>query len=188
MKTSRSEALITSAFLFSAIILVLGYISFGFWTMMIFSSGFLVGFFLWLIFPSNTPYARLRLPYWLAFLFFILHRVEEKTFGFFDFLSRITGVSTPEVSSWNVIALIALSVGSWLAVPWLLKRQSEFGYYLAWTFFTAMGVTELAHWIVFPFFTENTFTYIPGMISVIPLAPIAWWAMWRLYREGRADE
>ena len=58
----------------------------------------------------------------------------------------------------------------------------QFGNYLTWTFFTAMGVTELAHFI-FPFFTKEPYGYFPGMASVFFLAPVAWWGIYRLSRK-----
>ncbi len=178
--SSRSIKVIVAAFLYTVVTLLLGYLSFGFLVSLIFSSGFLGGFILWYFIRSATPYERLKVPYFICLALFVLHRVEEKYMGFFAFLSRVTNVQTPEVLSWKVIGLVAISVGSWLAIPYLLRRGYDFGYYFAWTFFTAMGVTELAHWLVFPFLLENPIQYVPGMISVIPLAFVAWLAMRRL--------
>ena len=187
-KHFRGQSLpaILIAFLITATTLILGHISFGFWTMLIFSSGFLGGFVLWLLFPTATPYAKLRAPYWSALVLFLAHRVEEKVAGFFKFLSEITDVPTPEVTSWNVISLVVISAGAWLSIPWLLKRKNELGYYLAWTFFAAMGITELAHWAVFPFLVEDTYRYIPGMGSVVLLAPAGWWGLRNLVRGAQA--
>lgn len=184
----RSAALISSAFLFTALTLAIGYQAFGLLTSLIFSSGFLGGFVLWLLFPSNTPYETLKAPYFMALFLFLAHRVEEKVAGFFDFLSRTTGVPTPDIGSWEVVSLVLISVGAWLSVPFLMKKGYEFGYYLAWTFFAAMGITELAHWIVFPFFVEPKIQYIPGMISVVFLAPVAWWGMLRLSHGKRRED
>lgn len=50
---------------------------------------------------------------------------------------------------------------SLLLVPILMKRGYQFGQYLAWTFFAAMGITELAHFI-FPFFTGEPYQYFPA--------------------------
>jgi hypothetical protein len=52
---------------------------------------------------------------------------------------------------------------------------------LAWTFFTSMGITELAHFLL-PLLTTEPYGYFPGMASVVVLAPLAWWGMWRLAR------
>ncbi|MES2034705.1 MAG: HXXEE domain-containing protein [Pseudomonadota bacterium] len=177
MKASAATILI--AILFTATVLALGYLSFGFWTTMIFTSGFAGGLLLWLIIPARPPYEAIRAPYWLTFGLFVIHRVEEKLAGFFAALSRLTHVPTPDILSWNVILLVALSVGAWLAVPVLLKRGIAFGYYLAWTFFAAMGITELAHFI-FPLIAGGPYGYFPGMASAALLAPAAWWGLWRL--------
>lgn len=173
------------AFIFSALILVLGYISFGFWTMMIFTSGFIGGYLLWLLIPTQISYSNIKVPFWITFILFAVHRVEEKISGFFSTLSEITKVPTPEIASWNVVLLVILSAGGWLLIPWLVKRKHEFGYYLLWTFFAAMGITELAHILVFPFLVERPYGYFPGMISVFFLAPTAWWGTYRLILNRR---
>ena len=171
---------VTAAFLFTVAVLVLGYTAFGFRTMLIFTSGFLGGFVLWLVFPIIPSFIAIRTPYFLALALFALHRIEEFSMGFFERLAEITGIVTPEAASWQVILLVLLSVGAWLLMPVLVSRGYSFGTYLAWTLFAAMGITELAHFIVFPWFTPEPFAYFPGMASVVLLAPVAWWGMWRL--------
>ncbi|SCY25322.1 HXXEE domain-containing protein [Flavobacterium caeni] len=175
----KKPNIIVAAFVFTVAILLLGYFSFGIWTSLIFSSGFLGGFLLWLFLPSVSTFEGIRWPYWIAFFLFLLHRVEEKVMDFFDRLAEITGTRKPEILSFSVIALVILSVGAWLLIPLLMKRGYAFGSYLAWTFFAAMGITELAHF-VFPFFTDEVYGYFPGMVSVVLLAPVAWWGMYRL--------
>ena len=98
--------------------------------------------------------------------------------NFFSELSKITGVPVPDTDSVGVY-LLYTAAGAWLLIPLLVSRGYEFGYYLAWTFFTSMGVIELAHF-VFPFFTDKSYGYFPGMASVVVLAPAAWWGMSRL--------
>jgi hypothetical protein len=171
------------AFAFTAFTLVTGYMAFGFMTSMIFASGFLTGFLLWLFSASKPAFKQIRWPYWTVLLLFIGHRVEEKISGFFVRLSDITGVPTPDITSVTVILLVLASVGAWLTIPFAVKRGYEFGYYLAWTFFSAMGITELAHFI-FPLFTDRPYGYFPGMASVIFLAPLGWWGMYRLSGNG----
>lgn len=178
----RTTSSIITCLTITITILSLGYSAFGFWVMMIFASGFLFGFLLWLFIPTDVGFDKIKFPYWLCLLFFLLHRIEEKVFGFFSFLSRVTDVPTPEITSWNIILLVVFSVGGWLSVPYLIKRRNELGYYFAWTFFSAMGITELAHWIIFPFFSPATFSYIPGMASVIILSPAAWFGLLQLYK------
>lgn len=60
---------------------------------------------------------------------------------------RVDARADPDTLSWQVVLLVVSSVGASLAVPPLVPRGYSFGYYLAWTFFAAMGVTELAHFI-----------------------------------------
>jgi len=96
-------------------------------------------------------------------------------------LSKITGVPVPEVSSIPLIVLLILTVVAWLVAPYLIKRGYAFGYYIAWTFFASMGITELAHF-VFPLFTSESYRYFPGMLSVLLLAPTAWYGMFKFSR------
>lgn len=161
-------------------VLGLGYISFGFWTMLVFASGFLGGFILWLVLPTTASFASIKAPYLLSLGLFVAHRVEEKMLDFFNRLAEITGQPKPAVTSWNVILLVVTSVGAWLLVPFFVKRGQQIGHYLAWTFFASLGITELAHFI-FPLFTEQPYGYFPGMATVLVLAPAAWWGMFRLY-------
>lgn len=75
MKTASRP--IIPALLFTLALLTIGYLAFGFWTTVIFTSGFLGGFLLWLGVPVKTDWSRLKLPYWLALgLFFALGRRE----------------------------------------------------------------------------------------------------------------
>lgn len=171
-----------SALMFTIAILSLGYIAFGFWTALIFTFGFLGGFVIWACTPRQLPFQNFKAAYWIVLVLFLLHRVEEKVMGFFARLAEITGVSTPKITSLPVILLVLASVGAWLAIPVLASRNYAFGYYLAWTFFASMGVTELAHFI-FPLFTNSPYGYFPGMATVLVLAPFAWWGMYRMLKK-----
>ena len=179
----RSKQVKVAALAFTIAILAIGYDAFGFWTTMIFTSGFLGGYLLWLAFPAEPDFQKIKAPYWTVIVLFLGHRIEEKVSGFFARLSVITGVETPEVTSAPVIAIVLCSVGAWLIAPALVKRKLSFGYYLMWTLFAAMGITELAHIFVFPFFSEPVLQYFPGMISVVFLAPAAWWGMRTLAKD-----
>lgn len=181
LKALGGAGIVATATGFSALILWLGYVAFGAWTSLIFSSGFLGGLLLWWLFPGPPALAEVRTPYWITLALFLVHRVEERFSGFFAALSNLTGGPTPPILSWPVILLVLTSVGAWLLVLPLLKRGSAFGAYLAWTFFAAMGVTELAHF-VFPFVVDGRLGYFPGMASVVLLAPVAWWGMFRMAR------
>lgn len=178
----RTFPIIFGVFLFSVLVLVLGYLSFGIWTTLIFTAGFMGGFLLWLCFPASPAFQQIKAPFWITFALFLAHRAEEKIMGFFPAMADITGTAVPSITSMSVISLVILSVVAWLAIPYLLKRRYAFGYYLSWTFFASMGITELAHFI-FPIFSGKPYGYFPGMISVVFLAPCAWWGMWRLSQQ-----
>ena len=149
------------AYLYSLGILALGYISFGLWPTVVFASGFLGGLFLWLVVPTRAPFTKIKVPYWLTFFLFFLHRVEEYVFKFQEALSRLTGVPVPKISSLSLVALVLASVGAWAVTPILFQRGYAFGQYLAWTFFAAMGITELAHF-AFPLFTPDPYATSRG--------------------------
>lgn len=172
----------------SAVTLGLGYTSFGIVTTMIFAVGFVGGLFLWLALPTRASWKDIKAPYWLALLLFAVHRIEENVSGFFQKLSEITAEQIPSLTSLSLILLVLISVGCWLSIPVLMAKRYSIGSYFAWTFFASMGLTELAHILVFPFFDSSTNLYFPGMASVVLLAPIAWWGMWRLSRGQRSTK
>jgi hypothetical protein len=158
-----------------------GYISFGPVPALLFLIGYLGGLILWLSVKATTSFSRIKWIYWFCFMLFLVHRVEEKVSGFFDVLAEMTGVSKPEVVSLPIILLLILSVGAWLFGPFLASRENQTGKYLVWTFFASMGITELAHFI-FPLFRDVPYGYFPGMISVIFLAPVAWYGIYKYSR------
>ncbi len=176
----KSPLVIFSALVFTLTILILGYVMLGILPMFLFAFGFLGGFILWLTVPTAATFESIKIPFLLTFAFFILHKFEERYMDFFPKLSEITGVPVPETDSILVYLLYAFA-GAWVLIPYLMKYNYNFGYYLAWTFFTSMGVTELAHF-VFPFFTTKPYGYFPGMASVILLAPVAWWGIFTLFK------
>lgn len=182
-----SGTVIGFAVLFTAAVLVLGYVLLGLWPMLLFALGFLGGLILWLSIPSRAPLGAIRSIYYLTLGLFILHKSEERWFDFFPALSQLTGKPVPDSGSLPVLLLYAFA-GAWLLIPFLVGRGAQFGYYLAWTFFTSMGVIELAHF-VFPLFTGQPYGYFPGMVTVVPLAPAAWFGLWRLarHREPSAE-
>ena len=178
---TKKTPIVIIAFLFTISVLVLGYILLGIIPMFLFAFGFLGGFILWLLIPTKATFRTIKIPYFVALAFFIAHKAEEHYHGFFPALSKITGVPVPETNSIGVYLLYA-AAAAWLLIPLLVSRGYQFGYYLAWTFFTSMGVTELAHF-VFPFFTSDPYGYFPGMGSVFFLAPVAWAGMYQLSRK-----
>lgn len=152
---------------------------------LVFSVGYIGGFVLWLLVRARPAYSLLRAPYWLTLAIFVLfHKFEESRMKFFDAISGISGLPVPEVTEWGVLLMLAAGFLPWLLIPVLIKRGRELGYYLAWTFFASMGLTELAHF-VFPLLIGGPYGYFPGMASVVILAPAAWWGLWRLARNRR---
>jgi hypothetical protein len=177
MKSSRGAGVVAT--LFSLCVVALGYVLLGPVPSLLFSFGFVGGLALWLVRPEDVSFERIRWPYYVSLGLFVLHKVEERRMGFFPALAEITGRPVPDPGSFLAVLLYGFA-GAWLAVPCLLRRRNSFGGYLAWTFFTSMGVIELAHF-VFPFFRPGAYGYFPGMATVIPLAPFAWWGMWRMW-------
>ena len=163
---------------FTATAIFLGYIALGFWPAFIFTFGYLGGLIIWLFMPSSVSFRQIRLPYFLTLAFFVLHKIEERECDFFPALSELTGVPVPDPTSLPAILLYAIAC-VWLLIPLLMNRRIALGYYLAWTFFASMGITELAHF-VFPLFRDQPYGYFPGMWSVILLAPAAWSSMWKM--------
>lgn len=183
MWTNRSPGLIALAFLFSLVAPGFGYTYLGPLYAALFLTGYLGGFVLWLLASTRAPWTTLQIPYWLTMLaFLLLHKVEENRTKFFEVMSdQITRSPVPEVSAGLFVGLLVIPIGAWLAIPLLMGRGYEFGRFLAWTFFASMGITELAHFGL-PLLTQRPYGYFPGMGSVVVLAPLAWWGMWRLSR------
>jgi len=176
--------IIILALIFSLVIPAFGYLYVGPLVAFLFLIGYLTGFILWLFTKTKVPYVSIQAPYWTTLLVFIfLHKVEENVMKFFEVLGdKITGIPVPEISLLLVVSLLILPIGAWLLVPYLVKRGYDFGYYLAWTFFTSTGIIELAHF-VFPLLTNEPYGYFPGMATALPLSAAGWWGMWRLSRK-----
>ncbi len=174
----RKSVTIISAVLFSVIAIYLGYAALGIIPAFIFTFGYAGGFLIWLFVEKEVSFKRIAAPYFVTLSLFVVHKIEERKMDFFPALSELTGVPVPEATSWQALSLYTIAF-AWLLIPLLIYKRFLFGYYLAWTFFASMGITELAHF-VFPFFRDESYGYFPGMWSVILLAPAAWWGMYKL--------
>lgn len=181
MTAKKRPSTIIIALVFSLMIPIFGYYYTGWLIALLFLMGYLTGFFLWLFISAKVPFTAIKAPYWTTLLIFILlHKVEENRMKFFEVVGdKITGVPVPEITPLLVISLLILPIGSWLLIPFLVKRGYDIGYYLAWTFFASTGIIELAHF-VFPLLTNEPYGYFPGMITALPLAAAGWWGMARL--------
>lgn len=175
-KPTAKSKLIALAFI--AAVLVTGLLLLGTVPTILFAIGYLGGMALWLARPTHASFADIRAPYFLTLALFICHKLEEKYQGFFPALAELTGVAIPTDRTPLALLLYVLA-SAWLLIPFLMKRGHALGHFLACTFFVSMGVTELAHFL-FPFFTGKPYAYFPGMWSVVPLAPAAWWGIQRL--------
>lgn len=177
MKT-KNTTVIAVATAFTILAITLGYIALGILPAFIFTFGYLGGLIIWIFTSAKVSFRQIAWPYFITLAFFVLHKIEEREMDFFPALSNITGVPVPGTTSIPAILLYSIAA-IWLIIPFLVWKQYPFGYYLTWTFFASMGITELAHF-VFPFFTGESYGYFPGMWSVIVLAPAAWWGMYKL--------
>lgn len=177
----RQASTVILALLSAFIVPALGYSYLGALYAILFLIGYLGGFIAWLLVPAKVPWVSIKIPFWTTILaFLLLHKVEENRMAFFQVVSdRITGGGVPEVTIGLMIGLLVLPIGAWLITPFLIKRGHDFGYFLLWTLFVSMGITELAHFFL-PFLTQEPYGYFPGMASVFVLAPLAWRGMWRL--------
>lgn len=175
---AKASADIVLAVLLTGVVLMLGYVLLGIVPMLLFALGFVGGLVLWLKSRTQVEWRTFRVPYYVGLGFFVAHKVEEREFDFFPKLSELTGTPMPDTSSPLVWALYA-SASTWLLVPWLANRRSDFGHFLAWSFFVSIGVIEMAHFF-FPLFTGKPYLYFPGMVTAALVAPAGWWGIGRL--------
>lgn len=176
----KSFPVVALAVAFTVGVLSLGYVLLGWLATFVFAFGYVLGLLVWLMTSNETNFRRIRAPYLMTLLLFVAHKLEERQLEFFPALSQITGVPAPENGTTLGTLLYALA-GAWLLIPFLVGRRHHFGEYLAMTFFFAMGVAELAHF-AFPLFRGGGYGYFPGMLTVVFLAPAAWWGLMRLFK------
>lgn len=178
----KNKVALIFAVVFTVIAITLGYVALGGLAAFLFTFGYLGGLIIWLFTAARVPFRRFAWPYFVTLAFFMVHKYEERRMNFFPALSEITGRPVPEITSLPAILLLVLA-SMWLLIPFLVWGKRDFGYFLAWTFFASMGVTELAHFAL-PLLTDRSYGYFPGMYSVIVLAPIAWWGMYKLSKRN----
>jgi len=184
----KKNITIVIGIILSILPVVFGYFALGVLVAAVFAAGYIGGLICWLLVKREIPFRAIRLPYWLTWIAFILlHKPEERYMKFFEEVSAITGKPVPSAFDPSVVLLLIAGVLPWLFVPVLIKRNSKLGYCLAWTFFASMGLTELAHFLVFPFLKQSSYAYFPGMASAAILIPLAFWGMYRLafYRDKK---
>jgi hypothetical protein len=136
----------------------------------------------WTTYGKPADPSRIVVPYLAAVILFIVHVLEEYLTEFWEAMSLMTG----EPMSQRNFLLVAAFAGPvlWLVGLVLFYLRTEIGNYLAWAFFVAMTISELAHF-VFPFAAYGRFQYFPGMYTAaLPLIP-AWIGVYRLIQESR---
>lgn len=181
--TPRSVA---SALVLTATVLALGYVLLGVVPAALFATGYVGGIALWAWTRGRASgFQAVRGPYWLTMALFVAHKVEERQMDFFPALAQLTGHPVPQELTLAGALLYALA-SAWLLVPVLMPRGIALGSFLAWSFFCAMGITELAH-LVFPLFRQGPYAYFPGMATVALLAPSAWWGLYRMALASRTS-
>ena len=75
------------ALLFSLLIPAIGYFYTGPLVAFLFLIGYLGGFALWKLIPTQVPWSNIKVPYWTAFaVYLLLHKVEENQMKFFEVL------------------------------------------------------------------------------------------------------
>ncbi len=182
--TRRDPATVAVAAFLALLIPACGYVYLGGLVAALFLVGYVGGLLAWLKIPTRATWAMFRWPYWAALSsFLLLHKVEENRTEFFRVLGeKITGVPVPQVTFPLILGLLVLPLGAWILIPFLMRRGSALGHYLAWTFMASMGLTEAAHFI-FPLLTGEPYAYFPGMWSAAVIVPIGWWGMVTLARK-----
>ncbi len=171
---------------FSLTMVVLGQLAVGTLVAIVFSTGFVLGWVLWVAVPDRASFDTLKVPYVVALVAYAVHRTEEEVADFVGAIERLTGDQAVDVVSPVSVTLVVLSV-AWMLSPLLVRWGHPLGYYGAWTLFAGFGVLELAHF-VFPLMTPEPYGYFPGMWTVPLIAASGWWGMWRLWRGDRREE
>jgi hypothetical protein len=167
---------------FSATMVALGALALGPLVGIVFATGFFGGFLLWVVGPPYASFATMKVPYIVALIAYVIHRVDEELSGFVAAMEALTGHEAVAVVSPVSISLVALSL-AWMLSPLLLRRRHALGHFGTWSLFTGFGVIELWHF-VFPLLTPEPYGYFPGMITAPLIAAVGWWGMWRLWHAG----
>ncbi len=167
---------------FTAAMVTMGHVAIGPLIAIVFASGFVTGFVLWLVRPGDGSFCRIKVPYILVLVASVIHRVDEEISGFVPAIEELTGDTAADPVSLTSLILVVLSL-AWMLSPLLMRIGNPLGSYGAWTLFAGFGILELWHF-VFPLMAEGPYGYFPGMWTVPLVAPIGWWGMWRMWTAG----
>lgn len=155
----------------------LAYLSIGVLYAAISSIGYFLGFLFWQHFSSCVAWRAIKAPYIFTLLTLLINwsSLFESSSG------RAENALIASVNDERTLWFLAIQLLVWLVFPFLLLRDNSLGSYFAWAFFTTMGVTEFTTFVV-PVLLNVSLSYFPGMVSVLVIAPLAWWGIWRMIR------
>lgn len=139
--------------------------------LIIFGFAFGGGFVLYLatLWRKRFEATRVIIPYLLTVMLFILHVGEEYLTDFEVTVSKINGAPVSETGFMLIAAFLAPMM--WIGGAIAILKGWRFGDYFLCTFFFAMILAELSHF-VFPFVIDGTFHYESGMwTAALPLIP-----------------
>ena len=176
----KTPASIALAFVFTAAIVSLGGLAIAPLVAIVFATGFVPGFLLWLFRPVRFTFSDIKAPYFVALAAYVVHRIDEGVSGFVPAMEELTGRAAVDVATPVSIILVLLSL-IWMLSPILVRWGISFGYFGAWSLFAAFGIVEIWHFI-FPLLTPEPYGYFPGMITAPLIAAAGWWGMWRLWK------
>ncbi len=181
---TRSGLDVTIGGAFSLTMIAFAYLWAGWLLAVVFSTGFLVGWILWLARPQHASFSTIKVPYLVALGAYVIHRTDEEISGFVTAIEDLTGAEPTAVVSPLSIGLVVASL-AWMLSPLLMRRGHPLGHYGAWTLFTGFGLLEVWHFL-FPLFTPEPYGYFPGMWTAPLIIAAGCWGLWRMWR-GETD-
>jgi hypothetical protein len=181
---TRTHRGIAKAAALIATILVIGISTVGF-PALLFSAALLGGLVVWAATTLRTPIdpGRIIVPYLVTVILFLVHVLEEYITHIEQLLSTISGHTITQPNFLLLAAFFAPAF--WVAGAALLLKGSQWGEYIASTFYFGMIAGELSHFI-FPFMEDGHFHYASGMITAVPLIASAAYTLRLTVRAVRA--
>ncbi|MCB1517417.1 MAG: HXXEE domain-containing protein [Hyphomicrobiaceae bacterium] len=141
---------------------------------MVFVFAFVGGliFYILTLWRTRIDATRILVPYLLTVILFIVHVYEEYLTHFEVTVTKMSGF---EVSQFVLLTIAAFMAPiMWTAGAIFMLKRWRFGDFFLCTFFFAMLLAELTHYI-FPFVIDGTFHYESGMYTAfLPLIPAAY--------------
>lgn len=177
---ARSPLHIVIGGAFSLMMITFAYLWAGWLIAIVFSTGFAVGWVLWLARPQHATFSTIKMPYLASLGAYVIHRTDEEISGFAPAIEELTGAEPTAVISPLSIALVIASL-AWMLSPLLMRRGHPLGHYGAWTLFAGFGLLEIWHF-AFPIFTPEPYGYFPGMWTAPVIIAAGCWGLWRMWR------